>query len=274
MLYKEEADGRGIKLAIDKELTFNTGLSVAHGVAASSAFPPLFPPLKIDRKLLDDAKESLSSQYYLSDGGIFDNLGMDRPAWWYLQQHPDPADQIKNFLIIDAEGPFNQVVGKPRRYKFIVPRNIRATQVLMKRNSTLSWKYLSSLNLTLVRIPEPPVKSASPTDLELAQAIRTDLDRFSNLEIEVLTGSGYLAALSALQNKQWIASNFTCKVWCPVLKSNLTSEQRKRKLVRSRFKRWTPIFLGFRDWVWWLLFTILCASTFLLYLLYLHAFHH
>lgn len=281
MLYKEQAEGRGIKLDKDKELTYATELhgkhsghrsgkaaiSVAHGVAASSAFPPMFPPLKIDSTLLDCSKESLPSQLYLSDGGVFDNLGMDRPLWWYRQQHDDAMDQIKNFLIIDAEGPFNQVVGKPWRYKFILPRNIRATEVLMKRSSTLNWQFLSGLtNFTLVRVPESLVKSASPTELELAQAIRTDLDRFSNLEIEVLTQSGYVSARSALQKMKWIAGNLSSEVWCPVPKANLTSEQRNKKLLRARFKRWTPLFLGLRDWVWWLLFAILCASAFLLYL--------
>ena len=96
-----------------------------------------------------------------------------------------PADDIKAFLISDAEGRFNQVLTKPWRFKFALPRNVRATDVLMRRASTLNWKFLtglSDLGLTLIRIPGSSVDSACAEELELAQAIRTDLDRFSNLE--------------------------------------------------------------------------------------------
>jgi predicted acylesterase/phospholipase RssA len=268
MLYKEQADGRGIKLDEDKELTFATRLSVAYGVAASSAFPPMFPPLQIDSKMLDCPEESFTSQHYLSDGGVFDNLGMDRPLWWYLQHHDHLADQIKNFLIIDAEGPFNQIDGRPWRYKFMLPRNVRATEVLMKRSSTLNWKFLSGLPLNLVRIPEPRLDSDSPTELELVQGIRTDLDRFSDLELEALVRSGYSAARSALAKRGWISSEIPESLWHPVPPPNLTRPQRERKLHRARFRRWMPLLFGYRDWAWWISLTILCA-----FLLYLYASH-
>jgi hypothetical protein len=266
MLYKEQAEGRGIKLAADKELTFATKLTVAHGVAASSAFPPMFPPLKVDSELLGCKKESFPSAHYLTDGGVFDNLGMDRPLLWYLQQHPDPADQIGTFLISDAEGPFNQVVDRPWRFKFVLPRNVRATEVLMKRASTLNWKYLAGLGLNLIRIPEPRVDTDSPTGLEFAQAMRTDLDRFSDLEIEELVQSGYQAARSALAKAHWIADDTPEATWCPVARCNLTQEERERQLKRGRFRRWRPLFCGFGDWAWW----ILCATIGLA--VYLYAF--
>lgn len=268
MLYKEQAEGRGIELALDKELTFATTLSVAHGVAASSAFPPMFPPLKVDSQLLGCKKESFPSAHYLTDGGVFDNLGMDRPLLWYRQQHPHPADQIRTFLISDAEGPFNQVVGRPWRFKFVLPRNVRATEVLMKRASTLNWKYLAGLGLNVIRIPEPRVDENSPTGLELAQAMRTDLDRFSDLEIEELVHSGYRACRSALAKKQWIAATAPETKWCPVTRCNLTPEQRERELKKSRFRRWRPLLFGFSDWAWW----ILCVIFTLL--VYLYASRH
>jgi hypothetical protein len=273
MLYKEQAEGRGIGLARDEELTFATNLSVAHGVAASSAFPPMFPPLKIDHKLLDCSEESFPSVHYITDGGVFDNMGMDRPLWWYNAKRLgaiQPADDIKAFLISDAEGRFNQVLTKPWRFKFALPRNVRATDVLMRRASTLNWKFLtglSDLGLTLIRIPGSSVDSASAGELELAQAIRTDLDRFSNLEIEELVRAGFRSAWCELVRLHWIATDTPHAKWCPVSVSNLTREQRARRLAGSRFRRWMPLALGLRDWAWWLLFAI-CAC-----LLYLWAFH-
>src|SRR5262245_45140629 len=69
MLYKEKAEGRGIGLEPDQELTTTTTLSVAHGVTASSAFPPMFPPLRIDHKLLRCSQLKFPVAHDLTDGG-------------------------------------------------------------------------------------------------------------------------------------------------------------------------------------------------------------
>ena len=260
MLYKEQADGRGIGLEMDKELSFATCLSVAHGVAASSAFPPMFPPLEVDHRSLNCSKEEFPSKHCLTDGGVFDNLGMDRPLWWYTQQHPDPSDQLHRFLISDAEGPFKQVAGKPWLYKFVLPRNVRATEVLMKRNSALTWRFLSGQGLDLVRIPKPRQDSDLPGEQDLVQAIRTDLNRFSNLEVEALVRSGYHAARSALVESNWIPDGTADSMWCPVPWSSFTPEQRERELIAARSRTWIPLFFGFRDWAWWvILLTVLSA---------------
>jgi hypothetical protein len=65
MLYKEQADGKGINLEVDKEVTYATELSVAHGVAASSAFPPMFPPLEINHKSLGRTYEEFPTPHYI-----------------------------------------------------------------------------------------------------------------------------------------------------------------------------------------------------------------
>jgi hypothetical protein len=261
LLYREHADGRGIRLERDTEVTLTHKLSVAHGVAASSAFPPMFPPLKIDRSMLGSGPRS----EYLTDGGVFDNLGMDRPLWWYLQDHSKSADQIGSFLIVDAEGPFNKAAEKAWRYKFMLPRNIRATEILMKRNSTLNWKFLSTLPLELIRVPEPQTR-LDAAERKITEDIRTDLDRFSDLEIEELIRSGYEDARSALVNARWIHADASSN-WCPVPRSNLPQERRALKLKKSRYRRWLPLFLDVRDSLWWTSFAIVCACLLYLYLL-------
>ena len=260
MLYEEQAEGKGIKLEPDTELTLNSKLSVAHGVAASSAFPPMFPPLEVGDSLIDTmAKHPL---LHLTDGGVFDNMGMDRPLWWYGQNHQSPFDRISTFLVVDAEGPFSTTIGKPWRYKFTLPRNMRATAVLMKRNSTLNWQFLSKLRFTLIRIPVP-ADSKPLSEPNLAEQIRTDLDRFSNLEVEELVRNGYKAARAALIQAHWLADRLHDSEWCPVPSNGATPENRRKLLGKSRYRRWLPLFLGFQDWAWWALLVI---SIFVFYL--------
>ena len=243
MLYKEKAEGRGIGLEPDQELTTTTTLSVAHGVTASSAFPPMFPPLRIDHKLLRCSQLEFPVAHDLTDGGVFDNMGMDRPLRWFmLPGHPHPADQLRTFLISDAEGAFNQTIGSSWRYKFTLTRNVRATEILMRRATTLNWKYLSGLNLDLIRVPEPAAET-SIDGLESALAIRTDLDRFSNVEVEALLLAGFRAAREALEKCRWIETDIPDTPWRPVAAPKVSDEERKKLLEKARYRRWMPLFL-------------------------------
>lgn len=48
------------------------------GVAASSAFPPMFPPVEITRKWLSVPPERFPVSHLLTDGGVYDNLGFEK----------------------------------------------------------------------------------------------------------------------------------------------------------------------------------------------------
>jgi hypothetical protein len=51
-------------------------IPLALAVASSSAFPPLFPPTAITRKMLEASNDELPyNPEFLTDGGIYDNLG-------------------------------------------------------------------------------------------------------------------------------------------------------------------------------------------------------
>jgi predicted acylesterase/phospholipase RssA len=51
-------------------------LSLSLAIAASSAFPPLFPPVRITNKMLGARYSQLPQEpEYLTDGGVYDNLG-------------------------------------------------------------------------------------------------------------------------------------------------------------------------------------------------------
>ncbi len=51
------------------------GFPIAHAVAASSAFPPVFPPLRLDAATYAPAVRC--DYVTLSDGGVYDNLGIN-----------------------------------------------------------------------------------------------------------------------------------------------------------------------------------------------------
>jgi Patatin-like phospholipase len=59
---------------------------VWYAVAASSAFPPLFPPIEISNETLVCSKDSFKDVFRLTDGGVYDNLGINRlleRAWYW-----------------------------------------------------------------------------------------------------------------------------------------------------------------------------------------------
>jgi predicted acylesterase/phospholipase RssA len=55
----------------------NPRFDIPFAVAASSAFPPLFPPIRIDTKTFGIPRKDFGVDMdHLTDGGIYDNLGL------------------------------------------------------------------------------------------------------------------------------------------------------------------------------------------------------
>ena len=75
---------------------------IAFAVAASSAFPPLFPPIEISNETLFCNKRRFPYPHYLTDGGVYDNLGIDKLNWF---QKTTP--ELDLFIASDAEGNFD-----------------------------------------------------------------------------------------------------------------------------------------------------------------------
>lgn len=257
MRYTEEAEGRGMNLVPDDEITSATSLEVAFAVAASSAFPPMFPPIELSNKVLRSDEPMLDGTEYLTDGGVFDNLGLDRPLWWYEKSHQHKADQLDSFVVSDAEGSFKDQSDRPRRFRFTLPRNVRATHVLMKRISTLTWKYLRSLtSKTVLSISISRLGTSVPSEIhDAVKNIRTDLDHFTDLEVAVLIWCGEMAARAELEGKGWVASSGDTPNW----PFEITPEALANQLKRSRRRKWIPLFLDLGDWYTWGLLIYLSA---------------
>jgi len=181
-------------------------IPLSFAVAASSAFPPLFPPVELNRKELDlPVADFPHERDYLADGGIYDNLGVRRIVRLLERSHPE----VETLVISDASASFDWNTASA--FSFVVSRTVRATDILMKR--------VSELELRSVRLPSETVErkvvwlsihdTAAPAedgdtlhpDLQRRIGkIRTDLDAFSLDEIALLMRHGYEVGKAALSS--------------------------------------------------------------------------
>ncbi len=225
---------------------------ISFAVAASSAFPPLFPPISVSNEILACDRKRLPHILYLTDGGIYDNLGIDQLVW--RKKHADNTDL---FLVSDAEGNFDWDL--QARFTFITNRNIRASNLVMKRVSELEYETLADGNYQVVpfKIGTEVEASAgepalSPEVQRSLRNVRTDLDSFSLSEIHCLMEHGYAVARAAgLDHKiitdsaQTVARRFD---------RSMVDLATIRQAQGRNFRLW-----AYRDWVSWATLVLLIA---------------
>jgi NTE family protein len=178
---------------------------LARAVAASACFPPVFGPLPVgqpaDAFSGGDAPKSerdrLSPRLALSDGGVYDNMGLE-PVW---KSH-------ERVLVSDGGAPFeftasHNPVRRLMRYTSVITNQAQAVRRRMffgdindapgrpKRYSGTRWGIRST-------VPQPPGYSADLVAERIAR-VRTDLDRFTSDEQAVLENHGYCVAEAALR---------------------------------------------------------------------------
>lgn len=196
-----------------------SGISIAQIVAASAAFPLLFDPVRLDVK--DRSFDKTKKQYSffrLTDGGVYDNLGSEE----FLTK---TDEQLKNpvpYMIFDASArrkPWSsdkRVAWSDRqlrvlsvsmdqvaelRKKLIRSHDSNGVQLVnvetINENKWFQMEYwnhyfkVKGINRTL-DLPSYPDDYA---DIERMLAdVRTDLDKFSEIEMEMLMWAGALRA--------------------------------------------------------------------------------
>jgi predicted acylesterase/phospholipase RssA/tetratricopeptide (TPR) repeat protein len=266
---------------------YPTGLiPLSLAVAASSAFPPLFPPVMITRKMLDAAMVDLPyDPEYLSDGGVFDNLGFEK----FLRLRAENNLKPDCLLLSDAGAQFDWDIGA--RFAWIISRTVRSTDILMKRvaDSTLS---LASSNLNGIEVVHIPISALVPVDgtartlpIDLQKRlskVRTDLDRFSPVEIDLLSRHGHEVSIARLQRSQLFANpTYAEKLKeanaFPIEGSTFTPEQIQHAAVTLDKSELRHIGLwNARDWtsfalaVWLAILFVLANSPFLFQTYRLH----
>lgn len=206
------------ELSGDSNLHPTELFSLAKAVTASSAFPPLFPPVKITREDINASSEEFPhSLEYLTDGGIYDNLGIDR-----IISTGDANENNEIVIISDASAPFDW--NTRESFSMLSSRTIRASDILMKRVSEILLKTSiedsdkkNIIYISISNSSDDPKNRLIPIDLQKRiPKIRTDLDDFSDFEQSCLTIHGFEVCESNLpmslrinnETKTSSASNF------------------------------------------------------------------
>lgn len=151
---------------------------VAFAVAASSAFPPLFPPIAITSKTLHIADVE---PHFVTDGGVYDNLGAT------VLDHLEPGVLFREVYFSDAAA--RAQANRKSTFGFVFSRTVRATDLLMERIAALTrnrqartFSYWDSSN---------EQSTLNIQRQEALKAVRTDLDGFSPELTELLIQHGY-----------------------------------------------------------------------------------
>ena len=179
--------------------------TVARAVAASACFPPLFGPmrLRLDAGALKGGsaphgapRDACLSDFRLTDGGDYDNMGLE-PVW---KTHAV-------VLVSDAGGLFTNESDRGLFWR--VPR-YQAIQERQARGLRKRWLIASFSEGAVdgtywgVGGAASHYEATSPgyspeLAREVIAEIRTDLDAFSDAEAAVLENHGYLLADAALR---------------------------------------------------------------------------
>jgi len=175
-----------------------TETALAKAVAISAAFPGFFPPVEIDNETLGVDAEDFPTDEYLTDGGVYDNLGLRRFRTLLASATP-PVDHV---LVCNASGHFDWVIG--REPLGLLKTALRSTEIFMKRLAELEGEVFSAdracrfthLQLGDLVVPTPDANGGalSVADQQLLKNVRTDLDYFSPVETYALERHGYAMA--------------------------------------------------------------------------------
>jgi predicted acylesterase/phospholipase RssA len=169
--------------------------TVPMAVAASSAFPGFFPPFELTRADVGGRSGEFDLQTY-TDGGVFDNLGVR--MFRFLARPSADEKPCDGVLISDVGKPFQ--VQSNQRAGGLIRTALRASDILMDRVGQLENETFGSTpGFVFARITDRVDPADDPTALHpeiqrQVSCIRTDLDRFSDLEISSLVQHAYCVA--------------------------------------------------------------------------------
>lgn len=159
------------------------GFPISQAVAASSAFPPVFPPLRLDANVY--APAATTEYVTLSDGGVYDNMGVnpvlrDRNALDYV-------------IVSDGGKPF-AIDNRPTESGAIVLKE--GLDIMMEQIRGLEFDRLQHRFLA-GKGPKPMwfsidsrIGEAQPGDAAFCSVIGTNLAKLSAEEMAVLTRHG------------------------------------------------------------------------------------
>ena len=167
--------------------------TVAMAVAASSAFPGFFPPLELTGADVGAKGGDFGRQAY-TDGGVFDNLGIR--MFRFLEKESTADQSPWDGVLVSDVGKELEVQSNVRAGG-LIRTAMRASDILMDRvwqleNETFAGTpgYVFA-RLTDIVTPDQDATALHPEIQRQIAGIRTDLDRFTQLEISCLIRHGY-----------------------------------------------------------------------------------
>jgi NTE family protein len=181
-------------------------VSLAFAVAASSAFPPFLSPAKLELKNSDFSpnsghslqKEPYTTSVFLSDGGVYDNLGLET-AW----------KRYKTILVSDGGGqmapdptPKKDWAGHMYRILKVIDnqvRSLRKRQVIESFESRIRkgayWGIRTNIsNYDLLDAMDCPIDRTT----ELAN-VKTRLKKLDSVTMERIINWGYAVCDAAIR---------------------------------------------------------------------------
>jgi predicted acylesterase/phospholipase RssA len=176
---------------------------LSSAVACSAAFPALFPERELSARDFAQPRKKWESGASLSDGGVYDNLGIQ----FFLGLRGKEVPEL--YYVSDAGAPFDYTAGITSN---LLSRVARVTNVQMDilRTAVLEEAGDSSIPVHQLSIADEPrlrqefgcenlLEGTPPREIvRRLQLVRTDLDEFTDLETDLLIRHGYTVAYKAL----------------------------------------------------------------------------
>lgn len=189
----------GNKLGVSTDIG---DITVAFAVAASAAYPMAFAPLRLstqDRTFNDPYQSpgciAIPQNIFLTDGGVYDNLGSenllkDKTPFIMLDASAETAlDDIQpsSFELSrrTLSASLDQIVALRRRLLFI-DQKCEGIQLILNRPIT----EIAASEVKCRQANLPSYDWVDPALEKLVASIRTDLDPFHDIEIEMLMWAG------------------------------------------------------------------------------------
>jgi NTE family protein len=204
--------GDGWRFSKDYAADYRVGLidrptfRLARVVGASSAFPPFLSPARIDLRECevkhmpgaDLNKPPFTDQAVLTDGGVYDNLGLE-PIW----------KRCKTILVSNA-GTNIPYIGRPSGGW--IEQSLRSVSIIQEQDQNLRLRMLFGLrDISQRNVAYWSIHKAAdtygiadplpltPAETMAAASIRTRLNPFTAAEAELLLKAGYAGADAAIR---------------------------------------------------------------------------
>jgi predicted acylesterase/phospholipase RssA len=233
------------------------GLPLSLAVAASSAFPPLFPPVSPQ---MIRAYVPWEGKEYLTDGGVFDNLGTSRLHLFLGEE----KQKLTGIIASNASAAFDDE-RKPGLTRWnVLKRNERAIEISMRQVAALeieNWQVdeqatvpLHPIEITTI-VEEKDLGGYKPQGTEIQDwvpRIRTDLDFFHTNVLRTLVRHGHEVAArsAALASTGALKTSWPALPWDPWSVREPRARdaedlaQAARKAHERRLIPWNPRWIG------------------------------